>query len=73
MDVFEEYMSYVGVIEVTDKERLLQSFKNFLDNPHGTFCIRWKENDDLYNNESFDDFYEKTKEYIQKNGRKRVR
>ena len=60
-DIFEEYVPYVGACETTDKEKLLKVFKCFLDNPahFGTFCVRWKENEDFYNNETFADFYDR--------------
>jgi len=59
MDKFEMYYEYVGASEETDKERLVELFKAFLDHPYlhgGFFAIRWKENDDLMNRLSLDDF-----------------
>lgn len=59
MDKFEIYYEYVGASEETDKERLVELFRGFLDNPYahgGFFAIRWKENDDLVNTASLDDF-----------------
>lgn len=54
MDTFERYWEFVDKEVITDKEKLLESFKRFLDNPeaYGSFVIRWKENNTMYNNES---------------------
>lgn len=54
MDTFERYREFVDKEVITDKEKLLESFKRFLDNPeaYGSFVIRWKENNTMYNNES---------------------
>ena len=54
MDVFERYWEFVEKDTTTDKEKLLKSFKLFLENPkaYGFFAVRWKEDDTMYNNES---------------------
>lgn len=57
MDVFERYWEFCEKDTITDKEKLLKSFKLFLDNPkaYGSFVIRWKEDDTMYNNESMEE------------------
>lgn len=57
-DIFEQYYSYVGAVEYTVKEELLEHFKRFLDFPEhgGIFIVRWKENDDFRNRYSLDDY-----------------
>lgn len=56
MDVFERYREFTKKETITDKEKLLESFKLFLDNPnaYGSFVVRWKEDDTTYNNESME-------------------
>lgn len=59
MDKFEMYYEYVGASEETDKKRLMELFKDFLDHGYmhgGFFVVRWKENDTMMNTATLDDF-----------------
>ena len=64
MDIFEEYFEYLEpkqiVGTVDNKKKLIEDFKNFLDHPEiyggGFFCIRWKENEESYNNVTLKEF-----------------
>lgn len=61
MDTFEEYYEYVGAQETTDQNKLLESFKLFLEHPDiygGFFVVRWKENDVMHNNTDLKKFTE---------------
>ena len=60
-DVFEVYMDYVDKYDETDKQKLIDEFKWFLDHPMGRQCfiIRWKENDRLENTRSLGEYISK--------------
>lgn len=57
MDVFERYWEFCEKDIITDKEKLRKSFEYFLENPraYGSFVVRWKEDDTVYNNVSMDE------------------
>ena len=65
-DKFEEYIAYVGKIEAT-KDELRKDFERWLENPslynQGYFCVRWAEDEKLYNNMSFSAFSESVMRY----------
>lgn len=60
MDKFEEYIAYVGKIKEVSKERIREDFERWLESPafynQGFFCVRWVEDENYYNELSFDDF-----------------
>ena len=66
MDKFEEYIAYVGKIEVT-KDKLREDFERWIESPafynQGYFCVRWAEDDKFYNELSFKTFSESVMRY----------
>lgn len=59
MQQFERYYEYIAPVSVTDKEKLLDDFKHFLDNPNtGFFVVRWAGDDTIENTQSLQEFVE---------------
>ena len=66
-NIFEQYYPYVGGVEYTSKEELLEHFKRFLDFPEhgGIFVVRWKENDDFTNRYSLNEYIEQINKKVE--------
>ena len=58
MNKFEKMYQYLEPVETPEAD-LLAQFKAFLEEPWafgGVFCVRWKENERLYNTLSLADW-----------------